>query len=91
MLRRRSVIVKAMEGYDPREASRAGSETLTLGFTGLDELVKGLPGSGRQLAAWWANETGLSQRHVQARAWLAASRQVDHIDFGDNRVIIPRA
>jgi hypothetical protein len=82
-----------MPKYDAlsERLARTPGESVTLSFTELDELVKGLPGSARQHAAWWANETGPSQRHVQARAWLGAGWQVDHVDFNDHRVIFRRA
>jgi uncharacterized HhH-GPD family protein len=47
-------------------------QTITLTFDELDELIGGLPASGRKYQAYWAN-TIRSQRH--SRAWLDVGRR----------------
>jgi hypothetical protein len=92
MLRRRSVIVKAMAKYDPLRVrlTRAGRETLAFSFTELDESkvfpdqLGNMPRGGRMKLA-------RADGHAQARAWLGTGCHVDHIDFGENRVIFSRA
>jgi len=83
----------AMAKYDPltERLARAAGDTMTFTFQEIDELVNGLPASARQHSAWWANETGPSQQHVQSRAWLGAGWRVDHVDLSGHRVIFRRA
>ncbi len=56
-----------------------------MSFDEIDILVGGLPASAERWPAWWANETAGS-RHVQARAWLDAGREVEHADRAARRV-----
>jgi hypothetical protein len=53
-------------------------------FTEIDRLVGDLPASARRLAAWWSNDR--DGRHVQAKAWLEAGREVEWVDVGRGRV-----
>lgn len=50
-----------------------------MSFDDIDTLVDGLPASAERWPAWWANEA-TGSRHVQARAWLDAGREVEHLD-----------
>jgi hypothetical protein len=79
-----------MGKYDPLQETlaRVGTETLTLSFSQMDELVQGLPRSARHYTAWWANEAG--QGHVQARAWMGAGWMVDHVDLRSEHVSFRR-
>ena len=75
-----------MAKYDPlfEHLCRVGDTPVVMTFDEIDALVGGLPpASGQQ--AWWANESG-GARHVQARAWLNAGREVEHVDRQGRRV-----
>jgi hypothetical protein len=73
--------------YDPllEHLCRAGDEPVELTFGEIDAIVGGLPASAQRWPAWWANETAGS-RHVQAKAWLGAGREVEHVDRAGRRV-----
>jgi hypothetical protein len=75
-----------MAKYDPlfEHLCQAPSEPIEMTFTEVAQLVGGLPDSARKHAAWWSNER--DGQHVQARAWLEAGRQVEHVDQGSGRV-----
>jgi hypothetical protein len=72
--------------YDPlfEHLCRAGDGALEMTFTEIDGLVGGLPGSARRLSAWWSNDQ--HGPHVQAKAWLAAGREVEWVDRDVGRV-----
>lgn len=61
---------------------KVGPSPLTLTFQEIDALVDGLPNSSRKHRAWWANDA----THSQARAWLAAGRQVINVNLRSERV-----
>lgn len=72
-----------MGKYDPlREwlADHAGRVELT--FEEIDALVGGLPASARAYREWWAN----TRSNPQARAWLEAGREVEHVNLTAGRV-----
>jgi hypothetical protein len=76
-----------MAKYDPlfERLCQAPDEPLELSFDDVDRLVGGLPASASTHPAWWANESE-GGRHVQARAWLNAGRDVEHVDRTARRV-----
>lgn len=49
-------------------------------FQQVADLVGGLPDSAYRHRAWWENEAE-SGKHVQARSWLAAEREVERVDL----------
>jgi hypothetical protein len=51
-------------------------------FEEIGALVGGLPRSAEKWSAWWGNDEG----HVQARAWMSASRRVEAVDLNRRRV-----
>jgi hypothetical protein len=53
-------------------------------FEEIERLVGELPASATAHAAWWANES--TPRHTQAKAWLNAGREVEHVDRARRRV-----
>ena len=60
-----------------------GSVELT--FEAIERLVGALPASARTHQAWWANEPE-GTRHVQAKAWMNAGREVVSADRARERV-----
>ena len=76
-----------MAKYDPlfEYLCKAGDEPVTLGFDEIEKLVGSLPASATKYPAWWANEAG-EGRHVQAKAWLNAGREVESVDTAARRV-----
>lgn len=76
-----------MAKYDPlfEHLCRAGDSPVEMAFDDVGQLVGGLPVSAEQHPAWWANEAE-GGRHVQARAWLNAGREVEHVDREARRV-----
>lgn len=76
-----------MAKYDPlfEHLCRAGDTPLEMTFEEIGALVGGLPPSAIRSPGWWANEAAGS-RHVQARAWLNAGREVEHVDRQASRV-----
>lgn len=64
---------------------RAGDTSIEMTFEEISALVSGLPPSAARSPGWWANDAGGS-RHVQARAWLDAGREVEHVDRTAGRV-----
>jgi hypothetical protein len=75
-----------MAKYDPlfRHLVNAGSEPVEMTFTEIGTLVGGLPESARRHSAWWSND--LDGRHVQAKAWLEAGREIEAVDRHGGRV-----
>ena len=67
--------------YDPlfEFLCRAGDGAVELSFDEIDRLVGGLPPSAVRWPARWANKAA-GTRHVQARAWLEAGREVEQVD-----------
>jgi hypothetical protein len=64
---------------------RAGDGPVTLTFTEIERLVGSLPASATTHRPWWANEVG-GGRHVQAKAWINAGREVEAVDFNARTV-----
>ena len=77
----------AMGKYDPlfEFLCRRPTVALDLNFEDLEVLVGPLPASARRYPAWWANEAE-GGRHVQARAWLNAGREVERVDVSRGSV-----
>ena len=78
-----------MAKYDPllEHLCRTRDGPVEMTFDEIDRLVGGLPASAATRPAWWANEAlPGSSRHVQARAWLDAGREVEHVDRAARRV-----
>lgn len=73
--------------YDPLfdHLCRAGDGPVEMTFADIERLVGSLPTSAIRHAAWWANEAEGS-RHVQARAWMNAGREVVAVDQRAGRV-----
>lgn len=73
--------------YDPlfEHLCRAGDHPVEMTFDDVEALVGDLPPSATSSRAWWANEARAG-RHVQARAWLNAGREVEHVDRRARRV-----
>jgi hypothetical protein len=61
------------------------NEAVELSFEDVEVLVGALPASARRYPAWWANDSE-GGRHVQARAWLNAGREVERVDISGGRV-----
>ena len=76
-----------MSKYDPllEYLCRAGIGPVEMTFAEIADLVGPLPASAVTHQAWWANESE-SGRHVQARAWLNAGREVERVDQATGRV-----
>lgn len=76
-----------MAKYDPlfEYLCQAGDGPLELTFDEIEHLVGPLPTSATKYPAWWANEAE-GGRHVQARAWLSAGREVEAVDLQARRV-----
>ena len=76
-----------MAKYDPlfEHLCRAGDGPVELSFDEVSRLVGGLPASATSQATWWANEAR-GAAHAQARAWLNAGREVEHVDRSAGRV-----
>ena len=73
-----------MSKYDPLRRFLASAppktDTVTLSFQQIEQLLSDqLPYTARHQRAWWANEAR-SGTHSQAKSWLAAGWQVDHVD-----------
>lgn len=70
-----------MPKYDPlfEYLCRAPDAEVELTFDHIGQLVGGLPTSATTHSAWWANESE-GTRHVQARAWMSAGREVVAVD-----------
>ena len=64
---------------------RADDGPVELPFDELERLVGPLPASASEHQAWWANEAE-GGRHVQARAWINAGREVESVDRIGRRV-----
>ncbi len=64
---------------------RAGDGPVEMTFEEISQLVGGLPASAQRWPAWWGNEAA-GGRHVQARAWLEAGREVEQVDRQARRV-----
>ena len=73
--------------YDPlfEHLCRAGTGAVEMTFTEIAQLVGSLPESATRYQAWWENESE-GGRHVQARAWLNAGREVERVDLAAGRV-----
>ena len=73
--------------YDPRfeHLCRGGDGPVEMSFDEIAWLVGGLPASAERWQAWWAN-VAEGGRHVQARAWLNAGREVEEVDRVTRRV-----
>ncbi len=54
-------------------------------FAEIERVVGPLPRSARTHRPWWGNERSIG-RHVQARAWLDAGREVASVDLNAARV-----
>jgi hypothetical protein len=78
--------------YDPlfEFLCRAGDEPIELRFEEIEALVGPLPPSARDQSGWWSNDA-TGARHVQAKAWLNAGREVDALDRPGGRVRFSRA
>jgi len=76
-----------MDKYDElfEHLYRAGDGPVEMSFDEIAGLVGGLPASAERLPAWWENDAE-GGRHVQARAWLNAGREVEGVDRVTRRV-----
>jgi hypothetical protein len=77
----------AMGKYDPlfEHLCRASDEPVEMTFDEIAALVDGLPPTATRSPAWWGNDAA-GPRHVQARAWLNAGREVERVDRAAGRV-----
>ena len=75
-----------MAKYDPlfEHLCRAGDGPVEMSFDEIGRLVGGLPPSAER-PEWWNNEAP-GTRHVQAKAWLNAGREVEKVDRPNRRV-----
>jgi len=75
-----------MAKYDPLcdYLDRLPPNAVTISFETIADLVGGLPHSAYAHRPWWANE--VDGQHVQARAWLEASRHVESVDLASRSV-----
>lgn len=73
--------------YDPlfEHLCRAGDGPVEMTFADVERLVGRLPASAIRHAAWWTNEAE-GGRHVQAKAWMNAGREVVAVDQSAGRV-----
>lgn len=76
-----------MAKYDPlfQYLCSSGDEDVELTFDEIERLVGPLPASATAHTAWWANEAE-GTRHVQAKAWIDAGREVVAVDRRARRV-----
>jgi hypothetical protein len=58
--------------------ARVGRDEVTMTFAEIERLVGGLPASATTHRPWWGNQR--SARRVQARSWMDAGYEVDHVD-----------
>jgi hypothetical protein len=81
-----------MGKYDPLfdYLCRASDGRLEMTFSEIEQLVGPLPASASVYPMWWANEAD-GGRHVQARAWLNAGREVESVDRATQRVVFSAA
>lgn len=81
-----------MGKYDPlfEHLCRADDAPLEMTLNDIERLVGPLPTSAWEHPAWWANESE-GGRHVQARAWLNAGREVESVDRAGQRVVFSAA
>ena len=70
-----------MAKYDPlfEFLCRAGDGPVAMSFDEIERLVGRLPASASKFKQWWENEA-IGGRHVQAKAWLNAGREVEGVD-----------
>jgi hypothetical protein len=68
--------------YDPlfEFLCRAADAPVAVTFDEVERLVGPLPASATKFKQWWANES-TGGGHVQAKAWLNAGREVEHVDL----------
>jgi hypothetical protein len=73
--------------YDPlfRHSCTVNDGPVEMTFDGIEQLVGPLPRSATLHREWWSNEEG-DTRHMQARAWLNAGRNLDSVDRPARRV-----
>jgi hypothetical protein len=64
---------------------KAGDGPVELTFDAIEKLVGPLPASATAHSAWWSNEPE-GGRHVQAKAWVNAGREVEEVDRAQRRV-----
>ena len=76
-----------MGKYDPlfEHLCRAPDAPVEMTFEEIAALVDGLPPTATRTSAWWGNDPA-GPRHVQARAWLNAGREVERVDRVAGRV-----
>jgi len=73
-----------------RHLCTAGDGPVEMTFDEIEHLVGPLPRSATQHREWWSNDRG-DTRHVQAKAWLDAGRQVETLDRAGRRVTFTAA
>jgi hypothetical protein len=85
--RRGADILWNVAKYDPlfEVLCRAADGPVSLTFDEIERLVGPLPASASKFTQWWENES-TGGRHVQARAWLNAGREVEHVDLSRRTV-----
>lgn len=66
---------------------RVEGSSVTMDFAEIDELVRGLPPSARNLRTWWGN----SRRQSQSKAWLGVGWRVDGVNLTSERVTFAKA
>ena len=76
-----------MAKYDPlfEYLCRASDAPVELTFDEVERLVGPLPVSATKFKQWWENES-TDGRHVQAKAWLNAGREVERVDLNERFV-----
>ena len=70
-----------MAVYDPlRKWLTQQPKTVTVTFSELEKILgRPLPYSASHYSTWWDNEDFSDEKHVQAKAWLAAGYRVQEV------------
>ena len=63
-----------------------GDRQVAMSFDEIERLICPLPSSAHRHQAWWSNEVTDGTRHVQAKAWINAGREVKTVDRSARRV-----
>jgi hypothetical protein len=88
-LSRRSVagILGIVAKYDPlfEYLCRDSEAPVSLTFDEVERLVGPLPASATRFKQWWENES-TGGRHMHAKSWLNAGREVERVDLKERFV-----
>ena len=69
--------------------ANAGERNVSMTFSEIERILGDpLPASARKYRPWWGNEK--AERRSQARAWMDAGWEVDHVDINSEQVTFKR-